>query len=818
MSPTGKQDSPQAFSRLARAELLSEFHEHLKQSDLALPSIRLFVIAAKHLLVWSVLEQVALATFDDGVIRRFRNHDCRCPLTLEGLGRCKRLTVQLRRTMHGVESFFRFLDATGRTTHPGEQALGRSLLHEFLADCKGLGFSASVRRKLASHTNHFLLWLHRTRVSISLVTPGVVNDFLNHDCICPRYFIRPREPQKRTIYALLIRKFVSFLVERGITDKAHFTQADPPKRELDDFSGWLKNYRGASESTVEKYCHLLSPILAIMGTDAALYDAALVRQTLLQHFSTVSSATAGNAVTAMRMYMRFLSTSGECDPGLMGAIPSPANWKLSQLPRYLPMDKIERTIGSCAPGTKSGVRDKAVLLLLARLGVRAGDITGLRLSDIDWENGRFLVSGKSPALHLVAAPARCRRCAVGLHHDRAPNGADRQSIPARPSTAPSSQQLPSRIRHCHKRHETSRSDKPRAWRRLSLPPFGRDPPASLGRFPGFCRHPTSPSIRGYNDDLRQGGCPDAARSGATMDWRHAMNLTRHASRYISLKRHLGYKFIEGERLLLPFVAFAQQHQDEFLRNERILQWAGSAPSTASAQRTLTLLRNFAMWLHAEDPRHEIPDRHALGRTRRKRPRPYLLMPEQIRLVMDAALNLPPADSITPYTVRTMIGLAATTGLRRSEVVGLTLSDVTNDGLIVRDSKFGKSRLVAIHDSVHAALNQYISVRSQACAASDHLFILATGKPPTAQYISQKFLKLLRIVGLRGGPGEPGPRFHSLRHSFAVRSLESAEESHPTDISRHMLALTTYLGHVSVANTYWYLEANATSDAINCECG
>ena len=285
-----------------------------------------------------------------------------------------------------------------------------------------------------------------------------------------------------------------------------------------------------------------------------------------------------------------------------------------------------------------------------------------------------------------------------------------------------------------------------------------------------------------------------------------MKLTHQANSYISLKRHLGYKFNDGEKILLPFVAFAEQHQDNFLRNERILQWAGRAPSTASAHKALTILRNFAVWLSAEDDRHEVPDRNALGRRRRKRPRPYLLTPGQIRQVMDAALELPPAYSITPTTVRTMIGLAATAGLRRSEVVGFSLTDVTGDGLIVRDSKFGKSRLIAVHESVHSVLEKYLGIRAKTGGASQHLFVLATGRPPTANYLSSTFLKLLRSVGLRGGPGEPGPRFHSLRHSFAVRSLESAEESHPADVSRHMLALTTYLGHVSVANTYWYLEA------------
>ena len=395
MSPTNKQDGPPASSQLAPAKLVSEFHEHLKQTDLAEASIRSSVGAAKHLLVCGVLENVALASFDDGVIRRFRDHDCQCPLALEGLARCKRVSRQLRRTMHGVERFLRFLDATGRTVHPGEQVLGQSLLHEFLGDCKTLGFSASVRRKLSSQTNHFLLWLHRTRVSISCVDPDVVNDFLNHDCICPKYFIRPRKPENRTIYALLIRKFVSFLVEQGLTDKDPLPQTRRSKYQFNEFSRWLENYRGVSEATVTKYCHQLSPILAIMGTDAGRYDAVLIRQTLLHQFSKGSSSFARDTVTAMRTYIRFLSTRGECDPSLIGAIPSPANCKLSRLPRYLPMDKIERTIYSCESGTPCGVRDRAILLMLARLGVRAGDITGLRLSDIDWENGRFLVSGKS---------------------------------------------------------------------------------------------------------------------------------------------------------------------------------------------------------------------------------------------------------------------------------------------------------------------------------------------------------------------------------------------------------------------------------------
>ncbi len=285
-----------------------------------------------------------------------------------------------------------------------------------------------------------------------------------------------------------------------------------------------------------------------------------------------------------------------------------------------------------------------------------------------------------------------------------------------------------------------------------------------------------------------------------------MSITDLARTYIELRRHLGYKFRDGDQIVLPFAVFADDHNDHFICQARVVEWASSAPSVRGAQKRLAILRNFATWLHAEDARHQVPDRYVLGRATRRRPTPYLLTQAQIRQVMDAALLLPPVDSITPHTVRTMIGLAATAGLRRSEVVGLLLTDITPDGLTIRNSKFGKSRLVALHQSVRAVLETYLSRRMNIGGAYDHLFVLASGKPPTANYLTQTFLHLVRSLGLRGGPGEPGPRFHSLRHSFAVRSLEAATHATRTDVSRHMLALTTYLGHSSVVATYWYLEA------------
>ena len=221
---------------------------------------------------------------------------------------------------------------------------------------------------------------------------------------------------------------------------------------------------------------------------------------------------------------------------------------------------------------------------------------------------------------------------------------------------------------------------------------------------------------------------------------------------------------------------------------------------------MALARAFALWLHAEDERHEVPPRDFLGRNQRRRPTPHLLTPAQVQQLLDAALSLRPADSITPHTFHHLFGLMASTGLRRSEAVSLRLSDITPDGLIIRETKFRKSRLVPLHDSVREKLEAYLVIRGRVPTVDDHLFVLATGRPPCVSWVTKLFIRLCREIGVRGKRGEPGPRLHGLRHGFATRSVERVVQADRKSVDRHMLALSTYLGHSNLANTYWYLEA------------
>ena len=283
-----------------------------------------------------------------------------------------------------------------------------------------------------------------------------------------------------------------------------------------------------------------------------------------------------------------------------------------------------------------------------------------------------------------------------------------------------------------------------------------------------------------------------------------MSLVLQVERYVELNRKLGYKFAENERLLLEYAEFATAFGDQWTLSDRIIDWAsqGSSPNRASIK--LQIARNFALSLHAEDARHEVPPRGAVGRRNPSRPSPYLLTRAQVRQVMDAALSLPTRDPIAPYTWHYLFGLMAVTGMRRAEALALRLSDITPDGLLVRESKFRKSRLLPLHEDTWRALDEYVAIRKRLGGPGDHLFVLATGKPPAGATATRAFLRLLRQLGLRGKPGEPGPRLHDLRHSYCVWALDSLGDDE--DPSRHMLALSTYLGHSRLANTYWYLKA------------
>ena len=278
----------------------------------------------------------------------------------------------------------------------------------------------------------------------------------------------------------------------------------------------------------------------------------------------------------------------------------------------------------------------------------------------------------------------------------------------------------------------------------------------------------------------------------------------HVDRFVHLNRTLGKKFAAQETSLRAFADFAEERSITHLTAALILEWAGGGATPYAAQERFDRARALAVFLRAEDSQHEIPAAGLLGRLRRRRPAPYILTEDQVRSIMQEALLVPGLSPISPLTYHNLFGLLASTGLRISEALSLQCEDLTEEGLMVRSGKFGKSRLVPIHISTRAALEQYLEARAVVRNANDDLFVLGHGHAPTTTRAHMVFVRIVRKLGYRNPTG-PGPRLHDLRHTFAVRSLEACGNN-PQAVLRHMKALSTYLGHVDIANTYWYLEA------------
>ncbi|MCK9553606.1 tyrosine-type recombinase/integrase [Aquamicrobium sp.] len=285
--------------------------------------------------------------------------------------------------------------------------------------------------------------------------------------------------------------------------------------------------------------------------------------------------------------------------------------------------------------------------------------------------------------------------------------------------------------------------------------------------------------------------------------------------YIEMRRGLGFKLQEAGRGLTDFVGFMEQQDASYITTELALAWA-QRPSHALPSYWATRLgyvRCFARHHAAADPRTQIPPDGLLP-FRPKRARPYLYSKEEVQRLLSAALDMPcryTRCQLRPWTYYCLFGLLSVSGLRLGEARNLRLSDVDFDAavLTIRGTKFGKSRLVPMHASTCRVLQEYIGRRRQHCAAqaaSPYLFTSVLGNRLDVGDIHRTFYILSRQIGLRGATASHGPRLHDLRHVFATNTLVRWYETEQ-DPERLLPILSTYLGHVHVADTQWYLSGS-----------
>lgn len=273
--------------------------------------------------------------------------------------------------------------------------------------------------------------------------------------------------------------------------------------------------------------------------------------------------------------------------------------------------------------------------------------------------------------------------------------------------------------------------------------------------------------------------------------------------YLSLRRAVGFSLKDAGSNLAAFAAYSDAKGYRYISSQGAIEWARKVPSQGQRARRLADVSRLARYLQAEDARHEIPP-PIFGRERGPRPTPYILSDEQIREIVRLAEQAG-YRTLRRQTYSTLFALLSCTGLRVSEAIRLRYTDITPDGLVIRSSKFRKSRLVPLHPTARSGLERYLQRRRPYAPLDDHVFISLRRKPLLLADVEAAFKTVAAKMGLPRGRGKCRPTPHSLRHAFAVRALKNCPDGRD-HITQHMLMLSTYLGHSNAALTYWYLEA------------
>jgi integrase len=272
-------------------------------------------------------------------------------------------------------------------------------------------------------------------------------------------------------------------------------------------------------------------------------------------------------------------------------------------------------------------------------------------------------------------------------------------------------------------------------------------------------------------------------------------------RYLTVRRAAGFELTNTDYLLRSFAGWAAERGETHIRTATAIAWASQSVSVAQRDARLKTISRFARYLRPEDNRHELPPANHFG-YRKSRRVPHIYSAVEIRHLLGAALQLGPPSSLQPQAYATLIGLLAVTGLRVSEALALQFSDVTPQGLLIRKAKFQKTRLVPLHQTTAAVLDRYLT-RRRKYSGGEGVFITDDGRPLRYWNVYSTFGKLSKAAKVLASRGRR-PRLHELRHTFAVRALEASPESRQ-QVGQHLLALATYMGHVNIDATYWYLQ-------------
>lgn len=294
------------------------------------------------------------------------------------------------------------------------------------------GYSSETSGVYLQAADHLGQWAARRGVAIADLDEDVLARFVRH---LPRCRCRggKRGGHKRVPFR--VHAFLRYLREAGVVTTSAPAATHPPL--VTEYSAWMRDRRGLAATTMARALPVVQALLGPVGDDPTRLDAAGVRGFVLEYIRQHAPASAGWVTTIVRGFLRWLVAHGRCSPDLVEAVPKLPTWRLATLPRSLPDADVERIVAACDRPSLVARRDRAMLLLLARLGLRAGDVVALRLGDIEWERGRLRVVGKGRRETRLPLPQDAGDAMLGyLEAERPAAATDHVFLTARPPIHP----------------------------------------------------------------------------------------------------------------------------------------------------------------------------------------------------------------------------------------------------------------------------------------------------------------------------------------------------------------------------------------------
>jgi hypothetical protein len=369
-------------------ELVAEFDAPYAKS-----SNRRHATAARHLLCWLNLRKIAVADVNNAVLEQFGKHRCRCP----------RYSIQPNRDPHcmpDVRMFVHLLEQRGVIPAARQREIALHLL-PYIAAQKAQGYATDVIEQIDFDARHFAYWIG-CHADWDQVDHDVIERFARHDCSCPRAMGGRPATTTVGVRHRNAARFLVYLADQGVIT----LPSDKPKLDerLIAYCHWLATARALPPTTIKKSLREVKRWYGRVCGEGVTCSAEALRSILLDQDSTRSQGAINGTVSTLRSFVRFLIAKGECPPDRLAALSVAPKRYPKQVPRYIDRASVEQIIASCDTSTRTGLRDRALILLLARLGLRAGDIVAMQLDDIDWRRGTIRVSGKSPRVARLPLP------------------------------------------------------------------------------------------------------------------------------------------------------------------------------------------------------------------------------------------------------------------------------------------------------------------------------------------------------------------------------------------------------------------------------